>query len=164
MSDLLPLDQARQLLATDLDDTQLGAIIDREESQLVAKLGPHGDGVSSASVTLEGCGGDLFLPRPAVSVTSVAGAAWASLGDGVTLYAAQGRIAGGRWRGAVAVVYVPADDRAARRQALIDLVRIALDRTAYQSQSVAGESSATAPASWEAARASIYRQLQYMSM
>jgi hypothetical protein len=161
MSTLLPVATARALIATDLDDTQLGAVIDREEAMLIAKFGPHGDGASSVTATIDGCGGELFLPRPVASVVSVGGAAWASLG--ATLYADQGRICGGRW-GAVTVVYVPADDRDDRRAALIDLVRLAIQRTAMQAESVAGEYSYTAPTSWEAARASIYRRLMFMSV
>lgn len=161
MTTLLPVATARALIATDLDDTQLGAVIAREEAMLIRKLGPHGDGTSSVTETIDGYGGDLYLPRPVVSVTSVDGTAWASLG--ATLYASQGRICGGSW-GAVAVVYVPADDRDERQQALIDLVRLAIQRTAMKAESVAGEYSYSAPESWEAARASIYRRLMFTSV
>ncbi|MBP7572064.1 MAG: hypothetical protein KBA95_18565 [Acidobacteria bacterium] len=159
---LLTLDACRALIETDRTDAELSAIIDREESALVRKLGPHGDGITPVTATIYPVGGALFLPRPAVSVTSVGGVAWAA--TGLTLVAGEGRIAGGAWSAGVLVVYVPADDRDERTAALIDLVRLTLERRAMKGESVAGEHSYSAPQSWEAERASIYRRLIYASM
>lgn len=159
---LLTIAEIRELIQTDRTDDQLRSIAAREEAMLIARVGPHGDGVTAVTTTATGAGGSLFLYRPVVSITSVGGTVWASLGS-LTLYAQQGRIAGGRWDGGVEVVYVPADDREERRAALIDLIRLTLERTAMKSESVAGEHSYTAP-DWEAERASIYRRLQFMSL
>jgi hypothetical protein len=159
---LLTIAEIRALIRTDLDDTQLTSIAAREEAMLVSRLGPHGDGVSAVTATATAAGGDLFLYRPVVSITSVGGTVWASLST-LTLYPAQGRIAGGRWDGAVAVVYIPADDREERRAALIDLIRLTLERTAMKGESVAGEYSYSAP-DWEAERRAIYRRLMFTSL
>lgn len=159
---LLSVTELRALVETDRTDAELTAIIAREEAAMVRKLGPHGDGVSTVTGVATGYGGDLFLGRPVVSVTSVAGTAWASLG-GLALYPGQGRVTGGRYTGAVAVVYTPADDREERKAALIDLVRLTLARTAYKSESTAGEHSYSAP-DWEAERAAIYRRLMFTSL
>lgn len=165
---LLTAADCAAFVRSDLTPDELQTVIDREEARLVRKLGPHGDGVTSQTLILQSSGGDLFLPRPVVSVASVGGAT-----SGWTLYAAQGRItgaswpvdwvSGGSWDGDVTVVCVPADDREDRRQALIDLVRLAVQRTAMKSESVAGEYSYSAP-DWEAARAAIYRQLLFTSV
>lgn len=149
---LLTTEAAAAFVRSDLQAPELQAVIDREELRLVRKLGPHGDGVMPITLTVLGTGGDLFLPRPVVSVASVGGAT-----SGWTLYAGQGRIAGS-WSGEVAVVCVPEDDRADRIAALIDLVRLAVQRTALMTESVAGEYSYSAP-DWDAARAAIYRRL-----
>jgi len=150
---LLAAETAAAFVRSDLTASELQAVIDREELRLVRRLGPHGDGVTPITITVVGYGGDLFLSRPVVSVASVGGAT-----SGWTLYAAQGRIGGGSWGGSVAVVGVPEDDRADRTAALIDLVRLAVQRTALMTESVAGEYSYSAP-DWEAARAAIYRRL-----
>jgi hypothetical protein len=67
------------------------------------------------------------------------------------------------WGCAIAVTYVPADDRPLREQVLIDLVRLTLERTAMQGESVAGEYSYTA-ADWEAQRRTLYRKLEFPSI
>ena len=46
---------------------------------------------------------------------------------------------GTRWGEEVVVAYGPRDDRPARRSVVIELVRLVLSRTAYQSESVGGE-------------------------
>lgn len=154
---LLTVTDLRALIESDRTDAELIAILAREEAMLVRKLGAHGDGVTATTEVLEGTGGDLFLPRPAASVTSVNGAT-----GGYTALPRQGRIYGS-WYGLVTVVYVPADDRDERRAALIDLVRLVISRTAMKSESVAGEYSYQAP-DWQAERAAIYRRLMFTSV
>jgi hypothetical protein len=155
---LLTAAEAQAHIRSDLTEAELQDVIDDEEAELIARLGPHGDGVTPITLNVIGYGGDLFLPRAVVSVTTVGGSA-----SGWTLYASQGRIAG-TYTGEVAVVAVPADDRRKRKRALIDLVRLTVQRTAFKAESVAGEHSYTAPASWEAERASIYRRMIFTSI
>lgn len=160
---LITASEARPHVPCALTDAELQGVIDDLEAELIAKLGAHGDGATAATAIISGSGGDLFLPRPAASVTSIDGTAWAALGSGFTLLASEGRITGARWAGAVTVVYVPADDRPRRRRALINLLRLEVNRTAMRAESVAGEYSATAP-DWEEERASVYRRLMYPSI
>lgn len=155
---LLSVGDARALIATSLSDADLGAVIDREEARMVARLGAHGDGATTSVALVSAVAGWIFLPRPAASVTSVDGAT-----SGHTVYSRQGRIYRAGAEGDVTVIYVPADDRDARRQALIDLVRLSLQRTAMRAESVAGEYSYQAP-DWEAERAAIYRRLMFTSV
>jgi hypothetical protein len=157
---LISVADVRQLVTTALDDIELAAIIARDEADLVAKLGEPGDGTTEITEIVEACGAGLFLTRPIVSVTTINGAA---PGSGLTILPRQGRIVGGQWAGVVTVVYVPADDRERRRQGLIDLVRLTLERTAMQSENVASEYQYAAP-DWQAARAAILRRLMYTSV
>jgi hypothetical protein len=150
--------EARAFIRSDLTDAELQTVLDREEAMLIGRLGPHGDGTTAATVTLVGFGGELYLSRPVASITSVNGSA-----TGWSAYAGQGRILGA-WSGEVTVVYVPADDREARKQAIIDLARLSIQRTAMKAESTGGEYSYTAPQSWEAERAAIYRSLMYASL
>ena len=158
---LITIAELRQLVTTDLDDTEVAAVIAREEDALTAKLGVCGDGVTEITEIVEtGRGAALVLSQPIVSLTTIDGAAPS---QALTILPRQGRIIGGRWADYVTVVYVPADDRPRRRQGLIDLVRLTLQRTAMKSESVAGEYSFTAP-DWQAERAAIYRRLMFTSV
>ena len=157
---LITVAELRQLVTTDLDDIEIAAVIEREQAALDAKLGVCGDGITAITEVVEGGGGTLFLSQPIISVSTIDGAAPSS---SLTILAQQGRIVGGRWPDYVTVVYVAADDRPRRRQGLIDLVRLTLQRTAMRAESVAGEYSFTAP-DWQAERAAIMRRLMHTSV
>lgn len=171
MSTLLLPEQVRHVVATDLPDAALGDIIADEEARLIERCGPHGDGVTAATAIVPGgLGGSLFLPRKAVSVTSIQerslGGTYATVtSTGYTLWPGAGVIErhSGGWSGQVLITYIPADDRSKRRRILIELVRVALEQTAYTQQGIAGESSITAP-NWEAKRAALYRQVGFMTL
>ena len=158
---LISVAELRQLVTTALDDIEVAAIIEREEADLDAKLGPAGDGATEITEIVEAAHGrDLFVSRPIVSVTTINGL---GISSGMTVLPRQGRITGGLWSGIVTVVYVPADDLARRKQGLIDLVRLTLERTAMQSENVAGEYQYAAP-NWAEARAAVLRRLMYTSV
>lgn len=161
---LLSTAELRDLVQTNLSDTQLQRIIDREENALVRKLGAHGDGVTAVTEQVVGRGAHLFLRRPAVSITSVTDMSLIASTD-YTLSVDLGSIyrLSGEWGRAVTVVYVPVDDRDERKAVLIELCRLAIERTAMKSESVAGEYSYQAP-DWEALRARLYRQLMYFEV
>jgi hypothetical protein len=164
MSDqLLTPAQLRQVVTTALDDADLAAVIADEEAELVRRLGPHGDGATSLTLTVRGGGRTLFLPRIPVVVEEVSegGAAvssWGVLPGGELVRAS------GDWAALVTVTLIPEDDRPARRRALIELVRIALEQTAFIEESVASEHRYRAPESWEARRAAQYRRLAPMAL
>ena len=159
---LVTVAELRQLVTTPLTDTELAAIIEREEAALTAKLGACGDGTTEFTELVEttAVGRSLHLNQPIVSVTTIDGAAPSS---SLVILPQQGRIVGGLWPDFVTVVYVPADDRPRRKQGLIDLVRLTLERTAMRQESTAGEYSFTAP-DWQAERAAIYRRLMFTSV
>jgi len=159
---LVTVEELRQLVTTPLTDTELAAIIVREEDALTAKLGACGDGTTEVTEVVEttAVGRSLYLSRPIASVTTIDGAAPSS---SLVILPQQGRIVGGLWPDFVTVVYVPQDDRPRRKQGLSDLVRLTLERTAMKGESVAGEYSYSAP-DWQAERAAIYRRLMYTSV
>jgi hypothetical protein len=168
---ILTAAQLRAAVNSALTDTELTALIADEEAELIARLGAHGDGATPATWTGQGGGTELFLSRPAVSVSLVeeraAGGTYTTTAAALyDLWPAEGRLSRvtGLWAAFVRVTYVPVDDEARRRRALIDLCRLTLARTAMRGESVAGEYSYTAPESWEAERARIYRRLTFMSL
>lgn len=138
----------------DLSDADLQSVIDDEEAQMIAKHGPHGDGVISVSEVARREGGSIFLRRAAVSVTSVTQAEYPG-GTGTALAATdyytwltEGRIElypastpyaaqydSGKQ---LTVVYVPVNDLALRRSVLLELVTIATEGTGTSGGKVSG--------------------------
>lgn len=173
---LITAADVRRKVQTALDDTDLTAIIAEEEAALVARLGAHGDGVTPITEIARRSGGSVWLKRPAVSVTSLSeapygGATFTTI-DATSYYTypMQGRIdvypasiSDTDESRIVSVVYVPADDQAARKRVLTELVRLALEQTAMRQESVAGEYSYTAP-DWDVQRAKLYRSLHYFEV
>lgn len=171
---LVSVSRVRSTVPTDLDDASLLELIQEAEAEVIARCGPHGDGTTAITETYVGRGGrDLFLRRKPVSVTSITAT---TLGGGTPiaietssyqLWSAESRIAylGSSWgTDLLTVVYVPADDRPLRRRVITELVRLTLNQTALQSESVGGEYSYSAPASFEAKRAALFRQLTPMEL
>lgn len=160
----------RALVNTSKSDQELQALISREETALIGHFGAHYvDAATTVTETLEGGGlKNLYLRRPLSSVSSVVeDDALLTVSDDYRLWAAQGRIerrpAGSTWGDRVVVIYVPADDREQRKAAIIELVRLALERTAMKSESIAGEYSFTAP-DWELRRVELYRRLGFVGV
>jgi hypothetical protein len=177
----LSVAELRAVVNTGLDDTRLGTIIDREELEISRRLGAASDGTTTSVVeTKPGGWANVYTRRPIVSVTQVREQQF--LGGSFAVLAAtqyyvwtdEGRIerlpaitggalawsSGGAWGPLIEVTYVPSDDRERRKLAIIEFVRIALERTAMKSESVAGEYSYTAP-EWDALRATLYRSLGF---
>jgi len=162
---LLAAAELRAVVPTGLNDVRLQAIIDREEAIMVQRCGPHYvDANTRITTVLAGGGMNLYLPRRLTSVYRVTedSAVLSQANGDFRVWADEGRLerlpAGSRWGAVVTVLWVPFDDTAHRKAVLIELVRLALERTALHSESIAGEYSYTAP-DWELARAQLFRQL-----
>lgn len=171
---LVSVARVRATVPTDLDDASLVELIQEAEAEVVARCGPHGDGESAITEAYNVSGApNVFLRRQPVSVTLVTSTA---LGGSITstveassyqLIAAESRLlaVGGSWgSGSLSVTYIPADDRPLRRRIITELVRLTLNQTALAGESVAGEYSYSAPASFEAKRAALFRQLTPMEL
>jgi len=165
--------EVRALVQTDKTDEQLQAIIDREEAEVVRLYGPHYvDEATTVTETIEGGTWSLCLRRRLSSVSSVTEKVLIG-DDGTTLtenedyfvWSGQGRLErlpqGASWGALVEVEYVPADDIDNRKAVIIELVRLALERTAMQQEDVAGEYSYKAP-EWETERARLLRRLGFV--
>ncbi len=116
-----------------------------------------------ATVTLEGEGKrKLYLRRKLTAVTSVTEDDVALAATDYKVWGAQGTVErlprGIRWGEEIAIVYTPANDNDTRKAVIIDLVRLALERTALKSESIAGEYSYSAP-EWEAERTAVLNRL-----
>lgn len=172
---VLSVDDVRALVASPLNDAQLQLLLDREEQLLAQRLGAaYVDASTPITQTRAGTNRLVFLPRRVLSVSTVT----ERLGidsDPETLLATdyflhadtgmlERRPAGTHWGAVVVVTYVPADDRAAWRAALVDLVRLALSRTALKSESIAGEYSYTAADDWDAERAHVVRRVGFFNI
>ena len=143
MSLITPAD-VRVLVQTNKTDSQLAAIIAREEAEVIARFGAHYvDASTTVTETMSGGTHNLFVRRAFTSVSAV-------VEDDVTLtssqyreWGTQGRLErlprGASWGDVLTVTYLPVDDTAKRQAVLIELVRLTLERTAFESESVAGE-------------------------
>lgn len=169
---LLTLAELRAVVSTGLSDATLQAIIDREEAEIVRRRGAAGDGATPIVETIAGGARSVFLKRAAVSVTTVTENAHGTTPTTVTatgyaLWAGRGQLTrlptDAVWQDVVTVTYIPIDERSRRKQAIVEFVRIALERTAMKGESVAGEYSYQAP-EWDSLRAVLYRGLGFLEV
>jgi hypothetical protein len=185
VTSLVSVVEARDLIQTGLSDSRLQTIIDREEAEIIRRFGSHYDGATSIVETVRGEGKNIYLRRTIASVVSVSevyylGALPVSLAaTQYFVWPNEGRLerlpsavtgipawsgSGVQWGEQVTVTYLPQDDSARREQAIIELIRLALEQTAMKSESVGGEYTYQAP-DWEQTRARIYRRVGfYMNM
>lgn len=148
-------------MSSGIDATALAGVIDREEDWLANDpLVGIGQLVGSRADTIWVTPGEdrpIFLTRPTASVAVV--------DDGETLAAADFNLVGstriervGAWTGPkVVVTYTPTDTNAVKR-ALLELIRLTLSASPYESESSEGHSY-TRPVDLEAARERIARSL-----
>lgn len=155
MTSLVAPADVRVLVNTSLTDASLQTVIDRIEAQITERIGAPQTDLMATTITKtfrgEGC--YLFMPTEIYAVVSI-------LEDGTALTSDQYQTWSGGvierlpadsfWGDRMTVVYKPNDDRLMRAEAIIDLVRLVLERTAMKSESVAGEYSFTAPDNWDA--------------
>jgi hypothetical protein len=164
---LTSVDEVRALVKTPLSDADLQALIDRIEVEITRRIGPQQDDEMTVTHTVigYGCGDTFFLPGEAAEIVSVEEDNIVLGKDEYRYYAggALERLGARHWFGQVEVVYKPIDDRAARKQAVIDLVRLTLQRTAMKSEDVAGEYSYQAPV-WDAEALLILRRMVFRGL
>lgn len=178
---LVNIADLRALVNTSLTDPQLQNIIDREEAVIVRAYGEHY--VDADTPVEESIAGNrqrsVYLRRKFIAINDV----YETLYLGSTEYhldpslyhlwvrearlerlpsLAQANalgIPGGLWGAVVRVVYVPYDDNAERAEVIIELVRLAIERTAMRSENIAGEYSYSAP-DWNVQRTQLLRRLR----
>lgn len=162
---LVTVAEVRALVQTSLIDAQLQAVIDRVEAEITAVIGaPQNDeGTVEITKQLQGGTQNIYLPVEIGQVVSIHE-------DGVLLIADEYRVwpgavierlPGGMWGRYVVVVFKPVDARPQRKSVTIDLVRLDVNRTAMQSENVAGEYSYQAPVNWDAERRKVMKRLAF---
>lgn len=166
MSSLVTVAEVKALISTSKTDTEIQAIIDREEEDVIMLYGAHYVAATSVSETLSGGGKYLLLRRAVGSVTTVTEDSAVLASSDYRLWGRQGRLerlpsTSSTWGEVVVVSYVPTDDSSRRKSVIIELVRLALEHTAMKSESVAGEYSYTAP-EWLVERANLLRSLGFV--
>jgi hypothetical protein len=157
--------ETRALVQTDLSDDQLQEVIDRVEAEIIARIGAPQDDDGSVQITkrLQGGTDNVYLPVEIGEVVSVVEDGLSLIADEYRVWAGGvlERLPGGVWGQLVVVTFKPADDRPQRKAAIIDLVRLDVNRTAMARESIAGEYAYDAPANWEAERRRIIRRLTF---
>jgi hypothetical protein len=167
---LVTIAEVRAMVTTGVQDTALQAIIDREDAVMVQRCGAHFvDTSTRITETLHGGYALLHLSQKVTSVYRVTedGTVLSQTAGDFRVWEMEGTLerlpAGAVWGAVVAVIYVPYNDNDRRKAVLIELVRLALDRMAMVSESVAGEYSYHSP-DWEYERARLFRQLNFRAI
>lgn len=167
---LVSLQEAKALINSHLQDSELQALIDRVEAELVTRFGAAG-----TSDISEDCYGDdceLFTSRPFSAITSVTdyqqiGSSGTSVSS--TEYQAIGKQgylkkASGSWGIYTTVVYAPIDQDSQRKRVIIDLVKLDLARSPLAMEQVQDEFEYQSPEDWNAEREKIIRSLGFLAI
>lgn len=172
MPSLVTPAEVKALVQTSLTDSQLQAVIDREEAWLALRIGQL-SGARTQTFYPRRTGERLYLKRPADSVTVTNNGETVTAGEAYGNYRllSEGSIVdlvGTQWlsstsgfgNGPVTVAYTP-NDSAAVKAAIIDLVRLRVTDSGYVSESIGQYSyqTAQAPGAREATRRAIVRAL-----
>ena len=150
---------------TTLSDSDLQAVIDVIEGRLDELVGAAQDGSVELTEVVEGGMHNVFTKRKIDSVTSIAETDDAVAVDstGYRVWEAQGRIerlpSDAVWSGPVTIVYAPVNQNNLRKDVIVDLVRLRLERTAMVSEGV-GEYNYSAP-DWDKAERMAIRRLSF---
>lgn len=167
--------QARGV-GTDMDEDALQELIDAEEVQMVRRFGAHGDGVATVTGVFMRHGRNIYPPRPYLSITSVKTAAypggtlttlaatsWYAWANYIELY--PGGLLVDNSGETVSVTYVPVDDRALRKEVLLNLVKLTIGETALPVGRVSGMGfSIEGGGDQGGARSALYRRLGYFEV
>lgn len=151
MANLLAVDEARSLVKTPLDDTALNVIIERIEAQISARIGASQDDSGSVTIseTVRGEGSHLFVKVAFSEIVSITEDGSVLDADDYCAWGESGMIErlpeGCEFGRKCVVIYKPVDQRAQRKAATINLLRLTLERTAMASESFAGEYTYSAP-------------------
>lgn len=191
MALILSAAEFKEQVATTLPDSVVEDLLTREQAAIERRLGPAYDGTAITETFVqelhENSEPSLFLRRRIESVTSITekisfqGAEATLTTNDYHVIGDQGRIirVGGYWWGrttrrdaywgrVATVTYIPQDDTAEWKRALVELGRTVIQRTAFKSENIAGEYSYTAPggtdAAWEKERTRILQTLGFFNI
>lgn len=136
---LVTLAEVRALVSTELSDANLQAVIDREEAELAARIGPL-TGARTETVYPDHSTERVYLRRPTSSVTVTSDGTAITLGDDdgeyrlVKLGSAL-HLVNETWGEVVTAAYTPNDELRVKR-VLIELIRLTATETGYLSERI----------------------------
>ena len=153
---LLSVAEVRALVTTSLSDSDLGDVIDREESWLAQRIGPL-SGERTETFATEDGDEVLRLTRHTASVSieddngTYSGASLRGWSDIVPDTSTA-------WSGNVLVTHTP-DDSSSVEKAVITLVRLAIAESGFQSEAAGGYSAIVDPIAQKDMRYTAWRSL-----
>ena len=161
---LVTVDEVRALVSTELSDDDLQDVIDREEAELAARIGPL-TGARTETFYPDHAVERLYLRRSTATVTITSDGTALTLGDddGEYKLLASGTALeynANTWGGTVAVTYTPNDELRVKR-VLIELIRLTSTETGYVSERIGQYSyqKAQTPGAGQATRDALIRSL-----
>ena len=182
---LLTAEEFKAQVQTTLANSVIDDMLDREQAALERLFGPAYDGSAisetfvqesrlpgSQQLALRDGEQSLFVRRRIEEVTSITEKRELN-SPTVTLAASDYYVIGNQGRilrlnqywGAVAtVLYIPQDDSAEWKRALLELGRTVTQRTVFKSENIAGEYSYTAPDNWDHERTKILQGLGFFNI
>ncbi len=170
---LISVEKVTVQIPTDLPETTIKAIIDREEAEIVRRFGSNWSAALSLTENQNGGTPYVFVDRPIETIASIT-----ESGDNFTtsnlLVAAEWREVGSsageierlnrgmpiNFQRDVRIIYSPVDDTLERQAVMIELVRIALERQVMAKETVGGEYSYQSP-EWREIRRDLHSNLQH---
>jgi hypothetical protein len=164
---LVALNECRALVKSSLSDSDLLDIIDRTEQEIEDRIGAFQDATLLIQVTETGLlkATRMILTRqPFIAVVSITINGAAVDPDDYVTRGFAGMVSGipasynASGPAEYTIVYRPIDQRSKLKRTIIDLVRLAIEQTAMESESVAGEYSYQAP-NWEKEHQRILRRV-----
>lgn len=164
---LVALSECRALVKSSLSNSELQEIIDRTEQEIVDRIGAFQDATLLVTATETGLlkATRLILTRqPFIAVVSITINGAAVDPDDYVTRGFAGMVVGLPSAYAAVsppeytIVYRPIDQRSKLKRTIIDLVRLTIEQTAMESESVAGEYSYQAP-NWEKEHQRILRRV-----
>lgn len=136
---LVTVAEVRALVSSELSDDDLQDVIDREEAELAARIGPL-TGARTEVFYPDHSTERLYLRRPASTVTVSNDGTAVTLGDEDGEYRLIGNGTGvhyisSNWGGIVTVAYTPNDELRVKR-VLIELIRLTSTETGYVAERI----------------------------
>lgn len=169
MNKIVDVNEVKALVSTDMEDIDIQRVIDRVQHEMELTLGPFQTVGLDQTVTEVQYGGlqKIFLKRKISSVSSVDEDGEALTEDTGFLtwpdIAMLERLPRGSVFGTVVTItYVPIYE-AEWKTALIDLVRVEIDKTAFNSESV-GQDYRYDAKDWATERRKIMRRLEFTTI
>ena len=131
--------EVQALVSNELADEDLQAVIDREEAELAARIGPL-DGARTETFYPDHAGERLYLRRPTDTVTVTNDGTAVTLGDDDGEYRLLQRgtvlhLVNDTWGEIVTAAYTPNDELRVQR-VLIELIRLTTTETGYVSERI----------------------------